>query len=182
MCARIRIAAAVLLCSVAPLRATEHPVRSIPDVPVVDQDGRTLHFYSDLIKGKPLVVVTFIFTTCVGICPMQGQSLDRLQAALGDRLGRDVHIVAISVDPETDTPARLKAWGAQFHARRGWTLVTGERQLIDQISTAFVGGRAAKGEHSPVTFVGSDVKSRWLRVYGLSPPHEFQMYFDDIGR
>ena len=40
-----------------------------PNVPVVDQDGRTLNFYDDVIKGK-MVVVSFIYTSCPDICPL----------------------------------------------------------------------------------------------------------------
>src|SRR4026208_2489855 len=83
----------------------------IPDVAVVDQDGNKLHFYTDLIKGKT-VAINFIFTNCTTICPPLAATFARLQKELGEKAGKDVHLISISVDPLTDTPERLKAWGA----------------------------------------------------------------------
>jgi len=81
---------------------------NIPDVELLDQDGRKIHFYTDLVKGQT-VVMNFIFTTCTTICPPLGASFARVQKELGDKAGRDVRFISISVDPATDTPERLKA-------------------------------------------------------------------------
>ena len=70
------------------------------DVKLVDQDGKTHRFYSDMLKGKTVIVNAF-FTTCTGVCPPMNRNLEMVQQALGDRLGRDVFIVSISVDPVT---------------------------------------------------------------------------------
>src|SRR4030095_10984245 len=101
-----------------------HINMSIPDVNVLDQDGNALHFYSDLIKDKT-VAINFIFTNCTTICPPLAATFARLQKEMGDKVGKDVHLISISVDPLTDTPERLKAWGAKFKAGPGWTFVTG---------------------------------------------------------
>ena len=61
---------------------------SLPDVAVVDQDGRQRKFYSDLVKGR-LVVINFIYTSCQAVCPMVGRNFTELQNALGERFGRD---------------------------------------------------------------------------------------------
>lgn len=142
---------------------------SIPDVEVFDQDGKRIRFYSDLIEGK-VFVVSFVFTSCAFVCPMQGESLSKIQAALGERLGRDVNLISISTDPAKDTPERLKAWGARFGAKSGWTLVTGRGAEIAKLAEAFTGSATYRGEHSPVVFVGSDQKGAWVRAYGLSGP------------
>lgn len=141
----------------------------IPDVELVDQDGRRIRFYSDLIEGK-VFVVSFVFTTCNFVCPMQGESLSKIQTALGARLGRDVSLISISTDPSRDTPERLKDWGARFGAKPGWTLVTGRGEDIGKLVEAFTGSATYRGEHSPVVFVGSDRKGTWVRAYGLSGP------------
>src|SRR6185295_7987397 len=83
----------------------------IPDVEVLDQDGNVRHFYTDLIKDKT-VAINFIFTNCTTICPPLGATFARVQKEMGDKVGKDVHFISISVDPVTDTPERLKAWGA----------------------------------------------------------------------
>src|SRR5688572_30653268 len=63
------------------------PKLSIPDVDVLDQDGRKRKFYTDFVKGK-VVVINLVFTTCRGMCPLLGANFSRLQTVLGKRLGR----------------------------------------------------------------------------------------------
>lgn len=164
-----------------PLAAGQEPdpKMSIPDVEVIDQDGKRIRFYSDLVKDK-VVIVSFVFTTCALVCPMQGKSLSKLQFALGERLGKDIHLVSVSTDPEGDTPERLKSWGSQFGARPGWTLVTGKKSEIDKVTMALTGAPADKGKHSPVVFVGSDKTGRWIRAYGLGEPAKFAGLIDEV--
>src|SRR5262245_6486889 len=152
---------------------------SIPDVDVFDQDGKRIHFYSDLIKGK-VVVISFLFTTCKLYCPMQGENLSKLQGALGARLGRDIYLITVSVDPETDTPERLKTWGAMFGAKPGWTFVTGAKPEIDKVSMALTGAVALKGEHSPVVYIGNDKTGIWTRAYGLHDTERFSKLIEEV--
>ena len=142
---------------------------TIPDLEVLDQDGRRVRFYSDLVKGK-VVGINFIFTTCTTICPPMGATYAKLQTQLGDRLGREVFLISISVDPVTDTPERMKAWGAKFGAKPGWTLVTGKKVEIDKLLSALGGYTAQKEDHSPTMLVGNDATGMWSRIYGLSKP------------
>ena len=139
----------------------------IPDVEVLDQNGNALHFYSDLIKGKT-VAINFIFTTCTTICPPLAATFARVQKDLGDKTGRDVHFISISVDPLTDTPERLKAWGAKFKAGDGWTFVTGEKQEVDKLLNALGASVSRREDHSPTVIVGNDLKGVWTRTYGLA--------------
>ena len=153
--------------------------KSIPDAELFNQDGKKIHFYSDLIKDK-VVIVSLFFTSCASICPMQGESLSKLQAALGDHLGKDVYLVSVSMDPEGDPPERLKIWGLQFGVKPGWTLVTGKKSEIDKVAMALTGVPAVKGEHSPVVFVGSDKTGRWIRAYGLAEPAKFDSLIAEV--
>jgi cytochrome oxidase Cu insertion factor (SCO1/SenC/PrrC family) len=139
----------------------------IPDIVVLDQDGKAIHFYSDLVKGKT-VVINFIFTTCTTICPPLAATFARVQKEMGDKTGRDVHFISISVDPLTDTPERLKAWGAKFKAGFGWTFVTGDKQEIDQLLNALGASVGRREDHSPSVIVGNDSKDIWTRTYGLA--------------
>jgi protein SCO1/2 len=77
------------------------------DVELINQDGEKLRFYSDVLKNK-VVIINAFFSTCTSVCPPMNRNLEKIQDALGDRLGKDVFLVSISVDPETDTPTRLK--------------------------------------------------------------------------
>jgi cytochrome oxidase Cu insertion factor (SCO1/SenC/PrrC family) len=139
----------------------------IPDVEVLDQEGRQLHFYTDLIKGKT-VVINFIFTNCTTICPPLAATFARVQKEMGDKVGRDVHFISISVDPLTDTPERLKAWGAKFRAGAGWTFVTGDKQEINELLAALGASVARREDHSPTVIVGNDLTAVWTRTYGLA--------------
>jgi protein SCO1/2 len=152
---------------------------SIPDIVAVNQEGKQISFYSDLVKGK-VVIISFVITHCRLICPLQGANLARLQAALGDRLGREVNLISISMDPEADTPERLKAWGAQFGLKPGWTLVTGAKSEIDKVAMALTGAGVIKGEHSPAVFVGNAEKGRWIRCYGLAEPERFLKLIEEV--
>ena len=80
-----------------------------PNATVVTQDGKTLNFYDDLIKDK-IFVISFLFTSCKDICPLATARLAELQEKLGDSLGRDIFFYSLSIDPETDTPERLKQY------------------------------------------------------------------------
>lgn len=144
---------------------------SIPDVPVVTQDGETVHFYQDLVEDK-VVAMNFVFTTCTTICPPLGANFGKLQDELGEKLGRDVHLISVSVDPVTDTPERLKAWGAIFEARSGWTLVTGEKDEVTHLLKALQVFTPDIRDHSPVVLVGNAETGTWTRAYGLAPPKE----------
>ena len=139
----------------------------IPDVDVLDQNGSALHFYSDLIKGKT-VAINFIFTNCTTICPPLAATFARVQKEMGDKVGRDVYFISISVDPLTDTPERLKAWGAKFKAGPGWTFVTGNKEQIDKLLYALGASVSRREDHSPTVIVGNDVKGVWTRTYGLA--------------
>src|SRR4029079_17140788 len=139
----------------------------IPDVEVLDQDGNALHFYRDLIKDKT-VAINFIFTNCTTICPPLAATFARVQKEMGDKVGKDVHFISISVDPLTDTPERLKVWGAKFKAGPGWTFVTGDKQEIDKLLNALGASVSRREDHSPTVIVGNDLKGVWTRTYGLA--------------
>jgi protein SCO1 len=154
----------------SPASQPERSARSkmaIPDVPVLDQHGNKLHFYTDLIKDKT-VAINFIFTNCTTICPPLAATFARLQKEMGDRIGKDVHLISISVDPVTDTPERLKAWGAKFKAGPGWTFVTGEKQEMDKLLTALGAAVSKREDHTPAMIIGNDSKGVWTRTYGLA--------------
>jgi cytochrome oxidase Cu insertion factor (SCO1/SenC/PrrC family) len=151
---------------------------NIPDVELLDQDGRKVHFYSDLVKGK-VVAVQFIFTTCTTVCPPLGATFARVQRELGERAGRDVRLISISVDPVTDTPERLKAWGEKFKAGPGWTLVTGAKPQVDELLKALAASTARREDHTPTVLVGNDAKGQWTRAYGLAPPSKLVQLIND---
>jgi protein SCO1 len=151
----------------------------IPDVEVLDQHGNKLHFYRDLIKDKT-VAINFIFTNCTTICPPLAATFQRVQREMGDKVGKDVHFISISVDPLTDTPERLKAWGAKFKAGPGWSFVTGEKQEMDKLLNALGAAVSKREDHTPAMIIGNDAKGVWTRTYGLAKTSQIVGLIQDV--
>ena len=140
----------------------------IPDIPVYDQNGKRLNFYSDLIKGKT-VAINFIFTTCTTICPPLTATFRRVQQDLA-RSTPEAKLISISVDPATDNPQRLSDFAARFKAGPGWTFVTGDNTDITSLLRALGAAVSDKNDHTPMILIGNDVAGYWTRAYGLSSP------------
>lgn len=142
----------------------------LPDLALRDQDNRQVRFYSDLIKGRN-VLISFFYTTCGSTCLRQGKVVAELQDELGDRLGRDIFLISVTMDPETDTPKRLKAWSKQHGRRKGWTLVTGGTAEMEKLVGHLTGNPLGRLEtHAPFIYLGNDKKNHWRATYGLSTP------------
>jgi cytochrome oxidase Cu insertion factor (SCO1/SenC/PrrC family) len=140
----------------------------IPHARVLDQNGKQLNFYDDLIKGKS-VAINFVFTTCTAICPSLTATFRRVQQEAKTR-GVDVQLISISVDPGVDTPERLNDFAKKFKAEPGWTFVTGDKSEIDSVLQALGAGVTNKNDHTPMVLIGNDVADHWTRTYGLSSP------------
>jgi protein SCO1 len=139
----------------------------LPNVPVVTQDGTTLRFYDDVIRGK-IVVISFIYTSCRDICPVVTARLSQVEEKLGDAFGRDVFFVSISIDPLNDTPAKLKEYADAFQAGHGWLFLTGKPEDIDLIRYK-LGDRGQKlSEHRNEIWLANDATGDWARdsVFG----------------
>jgi cytochrome oxidase Cu insertion factor (SCO1/SenC/PrrC family) len=151
----------------------------IPDVEVLDQDGKKVRFYSDLIKDK-VVVLNFFFTSCTFVCLPQGRSLAKLKASLAKRFAKEVFFVSVSRDPETDTPRKLKRWGSEFGAGDGWTLVTGEKDVMTRLVADFTGEGLGTQMHSAIIFIGNDRTGAWMEAEGLAPAAELVKAIDSV--
>jgi len=153
----------------------------IPDVVVYDQEGKRLNFYSDVIKGKT-VAINFIFTTCTTICPALTAIMRQIQREMGARVGRDILLVSVSVDPLTDTPERLKSFAAKFDAGPGWAFVTGSKTGIDKLLRALGAYVNDKNNHIPIILVGNERTGYWTRSYGLAPASTIVRLIDEAAR
>ncbi|MCB1035943.1 MAG: SCO family protein [Acidobacteria bacterium] len=159
--------------------AAEEARLRIPDMDLLDQDGRPVHFYRDLVEDK-VVAMNFIFTTCTTICPPMGANFSRLQEALGEHLGRDVQLISVSIDPTTDTPQRLKAWGEKFSASDAWTLVTGPKPDVDQVLRQLEVLSPDFKDHGPVALLINDRTGAVRRVNGLTPPAKLAAMLEEM--
>ncbi len=152
---------------------------AIPDVEIVDEQGQKRKFYADLVKGK-IVIVNFVYTTCKDICPLSGENFARLQTLLGERLGKEVYLLSISTDPETDSPSKLKAWSERFKPKAGWTFVTGEKMPMQTLLQALTGEGARRGFHTPAALLINDESGAWVRTYGLESPQRLTQMLDEL--
>jgi protein SCO1/2 len=141
------------------------------DVELIDQDGRKVRFYSDVLKGKTVVVNAF-FTTCTSVCPPMNRNMEKIQEALGDRVGKDVLLVSVSVDPETDTPARLKEYARKFHAGPGWLFLTGKKENVDWALYKVGQYVEDKQDHTTVIIIGNEATGLWKKAFGLAKTAE----------
>lgn len=149
------------------------------DVELIDQDGRKLRFYSDVLKNK-IVAINAFFTTCTNICPPMNRNFEKMQNAVGDRLGKDVFLVSITVDPETDTPARLKEYSLRFHARPGWLFLTGKKENVDWALYKLGQYVETKDDHTNIFIIGNEAKGLWKKAFGLAKAEELIKILDDV--
>ncbi|MDB5641001.1 MAG: SCO1/SenC/PrrC family cytochrome c oxidase assembly protein [Hyphomicrobiales bacterium] len=138
----------------------------LPNTAVFSQENRELKFYDDLFKNK-IVVVSFIYTTCRDICPVVTARLAQVQ----ERLGADadkIHFVSVSIDPATDTPAKLRDYAEAFGITRNWTFITGKVDDLKQIRYK-LGERSRKlTEHGNTILLYNDATAEWSRDSAFS--------------
>jgi protein SCO1 len=149
------------------------------DVELINQDGEKMRFYSDVLKNKVVVINTF-FTTCTGVCPPINRTLERMQEALGDRLGKDAFLVSMSVDPETDTPVRLKEYSRRFHARPGWIFLTGKKENVDWALYKLGQYVETKDGHTTIIIIGNEPKGLWKKAFGMAKADELMKIVEDV--
>jgi len=144
-----------------------------PNVTLTTQEGRSVRFYDDLIKGK-IVAINLIYTSCQYNCPLETARLAQVQKLLGDRMGKDVFFYSITIDPQHDTPAVLKAYAEQFGAGPGWLFLTGTEADIDLLSRKLglysPPKPSNKDGHTPSLLVGNEATGQWTRNVATSQP------------
>lgn len=142
-----------------------------PNLVLVTQDNKAVHFYDDLLKGK-IVLINFMFTTCNSGCSPMTANLKKVQQHLGDHLGKDIVMLSISVDPETDTPEVLKQYANKFSAQPGWYFLTGDRKNVELVLYKLGGYVEDKNKHSLVLIIGNVATGEWKKVLALANPAE----------
>lgn len=144
-----------------------------PNVELTTQDGKVVHFYTDLIKGKT-VVIDFIYTHCVDSCPLETARLAQVQKMLGDSVGKDIFFYSITIDPKRDTPAVLKDYAEKYHVGPGWTFLTGKKDDIELLSKKL--GLYSDPDpndrdgHEPAVLIGNEPTGQWMRNSATDNP------------
>ncbi len=134
-----------------------------------------MKFYDDLVRGK-VVAINMMYADCDGICPRATSNLVRVQRLLGERVGRDVFMYSITLQPERDTPQRLKEYAAMHDVKPGWLFLTGTRADLQDLRYRLgfydpdpkVDGN--KASHTGMVRIGNDRYDSWMSSAALSNP------------
>jgi len=138
-----------------------------PDVTLTDAGGAKVKL-SSVLEGEGPVMLQFIFTTCPAVCPVMSATFAAAQTRLGPE-SEKVRLVSVSIDPEHDTPERLREYARRFKAGPRWLFLTGEAEDIVSVRKAFDAYPGDnKMRHQPLTFIRLAPERPWLRLDGLT--------------
>lgn len=149
------------------------------DILLVNQNGEKMRFYSDLLQGKTVIINSF-FATCQGSCLPLSRNLQKVQEALGDRLGKDARIISISVDPAVDTPGALKAYANKLQAKPGWYFLTGDKASVDFALKKLGQFVENKEGHTNIFIIGNESTGLWKKAFGLAKSDDIVKVVDSV--
>ena len=159
----IALAAVLLAGFIAlPARAAPRGDEYFTNLPLITAEGKEVAFFDDMLQDK-IVVVNFFYTSCTDLCSLQTARLAQVYEWLGERMGRDIHFVSITLDPENDTPEKLATFAKGFGATRGWTFLTGTRENIDTIRFKLGERAQALNLHRSDMVIGNAKTGVWRR-------------------
>jgi len=147
------------------------------NVALTTHEGREVRFYDDLIKGKT-VLLNVMYTVCTAeaICPLGTANLVEVQRLLDPRIGKDIFMYSITLDPANDTPGVLKSYAKAFGVKPGWTFLTGEKEEIERLrrNLGYVNLDPVldkdPSQHSGMLRYGIEPMERWAGCPILSRP------------
>ena len=149
------------------------------DLELLTQNGKRVKFKSDVI-GDKLVAITFIYTFCTTICPVYNAIFTQLQDLLGERQGKDVILISMSLDPTRDIPRRMKREARKFKAKPGWFYLTGKKQNVDQVLRGMDAYFPDFVEHPPMALIGDGKTGTWRRFNGFPRPEQLLAMIDEL--
>ncbi|HEY3046779.1 MAG TPA: SCO family protein [Polaromonas sp.] len=172
-------ALAPVLASSGPAMAAKAGPRAnyFPNAVLDTHDGKKLRFYDDVVQGK-VVAINMMYAVCTGICPGNTANLLQVQEALGQRLGKDVFMYSLTLQPELDTPQALQDYVNRYHIKPGWTFLTGRPKEMDTIrrKLGFFNDDpkidADLASHTGMLRIGNEALDRWFMMPALSPPKQ----------
>lgn len=149
------------------------------DVPLLDQDGRELRLKEDLV-GDHIVVMGFVYTSCTTVCPVVSAIMQKLQKQLGERVGQEVQLISLSIDPLRDTPERLREFADRYQAGPGWNWLTGKSEAVADTLKGLGTWTANYQDHPPLIMVGDGRSQQWTRFYGFPDPNVLLARVDEL--
>jgi len=151
-----------------------------------DQDNKLVD--NSIVKGK-IWVAEYFYTTCPSICPIMNKEMEKVQAKYKN--DKDFRIVSFTVDPDVDTPKKLKQYAKEHNAVEGqWYFLTGSKKDLynfarESIFTLRPAEAANKGDvgsdfiHTD-NFVLIDWDGRIRGYYEGTKPDEVKQLLADI--
>jgi protein SCO1/2 len=147
----------------------------LPNTLLTNHEGEQVRFYDDLIKDK-FVTINMVYTSCKMTCPLVTANLVRVQKLLADRVGRDLFMYSITIDPKRDTPKVLKKYAKTHGVGKGWQFLTGKPEDIENLRIK-LGFRwanpvrdANKDFHTGNLRYGNEPLMLWGMVPGIANP------------
>jgi protein SCO1/2 len=151
-----------------PATATQRSARiyRVPDVTLLDMNGAAVAL-AEVLRTEVPVLVNFIFTTCTSVCPVMSATFAEVQRQLIAH-GTRARLVSISIDPEQDTPDRLREFARKHGAAPGWQFLTGTTADVVAVQRALGAYRGNKMSHVPAAYVRLPGNDHWIRFDGLT--------------
>lgn len=155
----------------APEKSSDYVVSSAryaaPKITLIDQNGQKVRIDHLLSEDRP-TLVQFIFTSCTTICPVMGAVFGGAQEGVA-AVAPNYRMVSISIDPEYDTPEKLREFAAKQNARPDWVFLTGAADDITTVTKSFdaLNQGDNKMYHQPFTFIRWRKDGEWVRIRGL---------------
>lgn len=142
----------------------------IPTMTLIRDDGVKVVFPAGFDNGKP-VIINFIFTSCTTVCPILSHVFSQVQKNMGARAA-EVSMMSFTIDPEYDTPERLKLFAEKLKAGPQWRHFTGKLKDIIKLQQVFQVYTGDKMSHPPVTFMKIPKSDCWIRLNGVATSEE----------
>jgi len=138
-----------------------------PNVLLTSHEGKQVRFYDDLVKDK-VVVINFVYTSCKDSCPAETARLKQIYNELGDRVGRDVFMYSISIDPDHDTPEVLHEFTRKFRIGPGWLFLTGreaDTKMLRKRLGLYIEDLTEDEaiDHNISFIIGNDKTGKWIK-------------------
>lgn len=137
----------------------------IQDYMLTDHNGNAV---TDRALENKITVVDFFFTHCPVVCPKMTRSMKRVQQLFADR--KNFQLVSFTVDPERDSPERLRDYMQKMDIGRNWTMITGSKKEIYLLARNSFKIVATDGDGGPDDFIHSELlvlidKNKQIRGY-----------------
>ena len=154
-----------------------------PNIPLITQNGENVRFYDDLIHDKTVLLHFFLVECTDGLCPTAISNLRKVQDVLGERMGKDIFFLSITLQPKKDTPAILKEYSDNFDIKPGWSFLTGKPAEVEKLRRAlgYVDWDPERDKdlsnHVGMARYGNDRLNRWGGVSLRSSPENIASSF-----